>query len=101
MIDTFALGQDVRVTAVFTDPDNDDAAVDPDVVKLSFKDPAETVTTWTYDSDTELVRDSAGNYHALIDADAAGIWYYRWWSTGDGKAAKEGTFRVEAANAIA
>ena len=88
----------VRVTAAFTN--SADAAIDPDVVNLSFKNPAGTVVTYVYVTDAELVKDSTGNYHVDIDAATAGTWYYRWWSTGAGQAARERAFDIRAANAI-
>ena len=95
----YDLGDKVKVSATFTDPDDSEAAYDPSVVKVSHKDPSGNVTTWTYGTDSEVVKDSTGNYHALIDADEAGTWYYRWFSTGTGQAAEEQQFRVKAAQA--
>jgi hypothetical protein len=94
------LGDLVKVVGTFTGPDDDDAPVDPDMVKLSFRDPSDNVTTWIYGSDDEIVKDSTGVYYALIDADEAGDWYYRWWSTGAGQAAEEKQFTVRTALAV-
>lgn len=99
-INTHDLGDIVKVSATFTNPDNDDALLDPSVVKLSVKNPSGTVTTYTYLDGVVIVRDSVGLYHALIDADEAGTWYYRWWSTGTGQAAQEKQFNVNEAEAI-
>jgi hypothetical protein len=68
--------------------------VDPDAVILEFAPPDTEKTTWQYGSDDEVVKDSTGRYHAEIDADTPGIWYYRWHSTGDGQAAGQGRFKV-------
>jgi len=93
------LGDLVKVTGTFTDPDNGDAVIDPTVVKLSYRNPAGTVTTWTYGGG-EITKDSTGNYSANIDANVAGRWFYRWWSTGTGAAAEEKSFNVLAAKAV-
>lgn len=93
------LGDLVKVTGTFTDPDNSDAAIDPTVVKLSFRNPAGTVTTWTYGGG-EITKVSTGVYTANIDANAAGRWYYRWWSTGTGQAAEEQSFQVVGGKAV-
>lgn len=61
-------------------------ATDPGSIFAKYKDPAGTVTTYTYSVDAELVKDSAGIYHVDIDADEAGMWYYRFYSTGSGQA---------------
>lgn len=92
------LGDLVKVSATFTDPADDDAVFDPEEVNLSFRDPSENVTTWTYP--TNIEKESTGVYYALIDADEAGAWYYRWWSTGDGQAAQEKTFTIRTALAV-
>jgi hypothetical protein len=96
---THDLGDLCRVTAEFTNVVTE-AALDPTVVKLSFKDPSDNVTTWIYGTDAEIVKDSTGNYHADIDCDEAGTWYYRWWSTGTGQAADEASFIVSDHEAV-
>lgn len=93
------LGDLVRVSAPFTLVSSG-AAVDPDAVKLSVKNPSDEVTTYVYGTDAEIVKDSTGNYHADIDADETGTWHYRWWSTGNGQAAQEKLFEVRAAEAV-
>jgi hypothetical protein len=40
----------------------------------------------TYGVGAELVKDSTGVYHVDIDADEAGKWLYRFYSTGTGQA---------------
>lgn len=97
---TYDLGDLIRVDATFTDPLNDDAPIDPDVVKLSVRTPSGDVTTYTYGDGDTIENDDPGDYHALIDADEDGDWFYRWWSTGDGQAAIEKYFKVRAAQAI-
>lgn len=96
---TYDLGDLVRVSAAFTDVALG-GAIDPDVVKLTIKEPDATVTTYVYGTDAELIKDSIGNYHADIDADQSGTWYYRWWSTGSGQAAAEKRFDVRVAYAV-
>lgn len=93
------LGDLVRVTAAFTDPDDDDSAFDPDSVRLSVREPDGTVTTYVYGVDALIEKDSVGNYYADIDAEAPGVWYYHWHSTGDGQAASEKRFQVRRVNA--
>lgn len=99
MPNTHDLGDLVRVEATFTDSVLG-TAVDPDVVKLSVKSPDDVVTTYVYLTDAEIVKDAVGEYHADIDVDQAGDWFYRWWSTGDGQAAEEKRFKVRAAEAV-
>lgn len=91
---SYDVGDLVRVSAVFTDSTG--ANVDPATVKVTYETPAGVSTTLTYLVDVALVRDSAGHYHADIDANAAGTWRYRWFSTGAGQAAGETAFHVRA-----
>lgn len=95
----YDLGELVRVSCPFTDAILG-GAIDPDVVKLSVRTPAPATTTYTYGVGPVIVKDSVGNYHADIDANAAGTWYYRWWSTGSGQAADEKHFEVVQAKAV-
>jgi hypothetical protein len=64
------------------------------VVKVSVRTPGRVVTTYTYGVDVAVVKDSTGNYHIDIDANAAGTWHARWFSTGTGQAAEEMEFFV-------
>lgn len=89
----YDLGDLVRIAGVFTNAAG--TGIDPDDVFVKYKDPSGNVTTLTYGTDAELVRDSAGNYHVDVDADEAGHWDYRFYSTGTGQAAEEAFFRVD------
>lgn len=89
----YDIGDLARVTAVFTDGETGDA-IDPDVVKLAYRPKDGELVTLTYGTDSEIVKDSVGHYHADIDIDSSGIWRYRWYSTGDGQAAEESSFFV-------
>jgi hypothetical protein len=93
------LGDLVRVAAEFKDADTG-TLINPDTVNVSIKTPAGHLTTYTYGTDAEVVRDSTGLYHLDVDADTSGTWYYRWFSTGSGQAAEEKRFDVRPANAI-
>jgi hypothetical protein len=93
-MNSYAVGNLVRVRVAFAD--SQDAAVDPDVVKVQVRTPAGTISTQTYGTDSEVVRASAGSYYMDVDAESPGEWLYRWYSTGTGQAAAEGVFTVEA-----
>lgn len=95
---TYPIGALVKVYANFYDEDG--VLSDPEVVNLSVRDPDGTVTTYVYETDDEVEKDSTGAYHANIDGNLAGFWHYRWWATGDGQAADEHRFEVEDAEAI-
>ena len=84
----YDLGDSIRVSATFTDADTQDA-VDPDVVNLSIRTPDGTLTTYTYGVGGNVVKADVGQYYSIVDVNQSGSWFYRWWSTGFGQAAKE------------
>ena len=88
-------GDRVRIRGVFTDPTDDNAPIDPEVVKLSYKHPSNGTITLTFGDDIEVQKESVGVYYVDLDIDAVGDWYYRWWSTGNGMGAEEGQFLIE------
>lgn len=97
---THDLGDSVKVNGVFTTPTTG-APLDPETVKLSVLAPDGTLTTYVYNTDSQVQRDSQGVYFAYIDANLPGTWYYRWWATGQGQAADETHFEVRNSEASA
>lgn len=93
-INTYQLGDAVRVKGVFTD--NAGVAHDPSTVKCSYRPPGGSVVTLIYP--TTIVQSSTGNYYLDISANAVGSWTYRWHSEGTGQAADENVFKVEASD---
>lgn len=85
-----------RLACTFATPAG--VAVDPTTVSLTVKTPT-TETTYVYGEDAEMQRSEAGSYFADIDLDEEGQWWYRWHSTGSGKAADENPLFVELAYA--
>lgn len=96
-MNSYDYGDLVRISSTFTDEQG--APADPEAVFCAVRDPAETLTTYEYGVDAELVQDDTGDYHLDIDANAVGFWHYRWYATGTGQAAEVGLFYVEAARA--
>lgn len=69
---------------------------DPTTVTFKYEDAGGTETSYVYNTDDELVKDSTGIYHVDVSAGSpVGIWYYRFESTGTGQAAAESSFLVE------
>lgn len=91
-INSYDVGDLVRVSAAFTDDAG--TATDPTTVSIAYKSPAGVTTTLVYGTDPEVVRDSAGHYHADIDVTESGTWRFRWFSSGPGQAAEESRFYV-------
>ena len=92
MANNYDLGDLVRVSGSFSNEDG--MAADPNAIFCAVRNPAGIVTTYQYGVDDELVRDDTGEYHLDINANSAGYWYYRWYSTGTGQAADEEKFYV-------
>lgn len=67
---------------------------DPTTVSLRWRAAGGTETTWVYLTDSQIVRDSVGLYHADIPVVVPGLHYFRWKGTGAVTAAEEGTFDV-------
>lgn len=93
-VQPISIGDIVVISALFETAAGAD--IDPTAVFCKVRDPSGNVSTLQYGVDGALVKDSIGNYHADIDADEAGTWYYRFYSTGTGKAADESSFEVSA-----
>lgn len=90
---TYDLGDLVRISAAFSDANG--AALNPTAVYCKVKNPNGTITAYTYGTDAALVRASTGSYYVDVDANTAGVWKYRFHSTGTGQAAAESWFTVE------
>lgn len=91
-INTHDLGDLVRCTGAFTD--SSDAYVDPDVVKFSYIAPGASAVTLEYGVDAALVKTATGRYRVDVNANLAGTWFYRFFSTGTKQAANESEFVV-------
>jgi hypothetical protein len=93
-IETYEIGQLVRLTAAFTNAA--DRPIDPSEVSVTVTTPAGNATTSTY-AGGSVKKDSVGHYHFDQSADVAGTWRFRWFSTGSGQAASHGEFIVQPA----
>lgn len=94
----YTLGEVVRLSVAITDLAG--AAADPGVLRLKVKAPAGAVTTYTYGGGAEVVKDSAGHYHADIALAAAGTWSYRWESDAPNPGAAEGALTVQKSRVV-
>jgi len=92
---SYTYGTLVRVSGAFTDDAG--KALDPDAVECQLIAPTGTKTSYAYSAvpDEGVVQDAPGRYHYDIDAHIAGVWHYRWCSTGTGQAADEFHFKVQ------
>lgn len=92
-IPVFQVGDKVRVSAAFTDAD--EAASDPGGVLCKVREPDGTVTTYTYGTDADLVKDSTGNYRVDFLTTQSGRHRYGFYGITSGQAVAESEFRVQ------
>lgn len=97
---SYANGSLVRLSAVFENALG--SVMDPDAVRVETISPENVggrppgrLTSYTYGVDAALMKDSVGRYHIDVSVAFNGIWRWRWYSSGTGQAADEGTFLVE------
>lgn len=88
----YHLGDLVRISGAWTNAAG--TATDPAAVFAQYTTPTGVVTSLAYLIDAALVKDSTGNYHVDINANAVGTWYYRFYSTGSGQGANESYFVI-------
>jgi len=63
----------------FSIVDNNGDPVDPASLTLSFGNAALTPTVWAFGGFGSIVRDSEGNYHAIIPTSGVdALWVYQW-----------------------
>lgn len=91
----YIVGDLVRVSVLFMLAN---APADPSTVVLKWKNPAGIITTWTYLTNVQLIKDSTGQYHADLDLLTSGTWNFRWEGTGTAQAAGQGSFVAAATN---
>lgn len=88
---SYLKGQVVRLRVHFTDPENQDARVQPSSVTVKVQDPAgsESSHTPTFDS-------SDTSFYYDLTVSSAGTWYYRAEASGSYVAAGEKAITVKA-----
>lgn len=79
-------GQSVRVKGTFTLVG---VAADPATAIMKYRNPAGTVVTKIYPTDSEVIREGVGIYYIEIPMATAGRWWVRSESTGSVVAASE------------
>lgn len=86
----FEYGQTIRIT---TEVRPDNVLTDAATVTCKVEDPTGVKVTYTYGSSPELTRVSTGVYRLRIAVSVAGVWKYRWTTTG-AAGVDEGRFLV-------
>ncbi len=89
----YDVGDDALLTATFRTVSGN-TAVDPTAIFLKVMLPDLSITTYEYGVGDEITRTGTGIYTFTQSCDTAGLYQYRWYSTGTGKAAQESSFQV-------
>lgn len=71
---------DVKLSIDYEDEDG--TLVNPTTVVLKWMDPAGTISTYTYGTDSNIARSATGRYYAIVTPTSAGRWHFSWASTG-------------------
>ena len=75
----YDIGDQVTFTADFYNTSNQ--LTDPATLSTKVKDSNGIVTTYTYPTDTEIVKVSTGKYELSIVLTVSGAWWVRWEAT--------------------
>jgi len=81
MAGPYLVGNPIRLRAVWTDPNNANAPIDPTTVTVKYADPTGTITTVIYPS-APIVKESTGIYHIDVLVTVSGKWTYDWIGSG-------------------
>lgn len=88
----YTLGEVVHMTLTVK---NDSAQlIDPSALTFKLITPNGSMVTYVYLTNPQLVRDSLGTFHVDYKTTIAGVFQYRFESTGTGEGAAEGQFEV-------
>lgn len=91
---TVLIGNLIKIQATFKD--EEDEPQDPLIVQVRVKDPSNSVNTYVYGTDVELVHAGVGVYYIEIDTTAnPGTFQFVWNSSGTYQAAGQTEFTVE------
>ncbi len=82
----------VRLTGTFK---VSSTLTDPSTITFKMKKPNGVITTFIFNTDAELVKDSTGVFYVEQKLDLSGDWYYSFEGTGAVKAFEENRFHVK------
>jgi len=92
----YTMGDVVRMT--LTVKSDLAALIDPSALTFRLIAPDGPLVTYVYLTNPQLVRDGLGTFHVDYKPTLAGVFLYRFESTGTGEGAAEGQFEVAPSN---
>lgn len=85
----------LTLSVQFVDEDYED--IDPTTITFRLCSPTGVTSSYVFNTDEELFKDSVGDYSITITPNRSGRWHYRWEATGTNRTvAQEGSFIVQA-----
>jgi len=88
----FEIGSDIELAARFEEYDQ---LIDPTTVTVRIREPDGTETSYVYNTDDEVERESIGEYVFHLLPTVSGSYFYRWIASGNITAAGEGFIKVD------
>ena len=79
MSNQYVEGQQVRLKATINDGNDNQ---DPGGLTFEFRNPAGTLASYVYGTDSQLVREAAGVYYVALSLDTIGRWHYGFKASG-------------------
>lgn len=76
-----ATGTSVKIFGLFSDPETKDP-LDPVTVEVVIKAPDQTVSTYEYGVDAELIRGNVGIYFITLLLAQEGTYHWKWQAAG-------------------
>ena len=92
MAQQYDVGDMIRCSVVFKDLNG--TVIDPTTVVLKIKKPNNSLVTYNYLADAELIKDSVGNYHYDFLITLDGMHTFGWFGSGNMSAVETSTFFV-------
>jgi hypothetical protein len=90
VIDPYDIADIVTLSGAFTNSGG--VATDPTTITFDLTEPDAVTTSYVYGTDSELVKDSTGNYHVAWPITKSGLHAWRMAGTGAVETAQEGVF---------
>ncbi|NJN54490.1 MAG: hypothetical protein HC804_06895 [Anaerolineae bacterium] len=76
MINTYEIGDRVRISTATPFQSTAGVAFDPDVVTFEVKEPGQDTVAYVYGTDDNVTKLATGDYACDVDVDTPGTWYY-------------------------
>lgn len=97
-MNTYQVGDRIRVSTSTPFTDIDSVAIDPDVVTFEIKSSDGTTASYVYNTHSNVTKIATGDYACDFDVDLSGTWHYHILgetSGSENRGGAQGKFRVQ------